>query len=47
MVPYVDDWTIPQCRDFMRNQVIRPKCHVMWLRFDFKSMLITDLVNRL
>ena len=32
-------WSMPYCRKFMRF-VIRSKCHVRWLRFHFKRMLI-------
>ena len=32
-----------QYRNFMRNLCNERKSHVMWLRFHFKRMLITEL----
>ena len=37
------NWSMPQCRNFMRIYVMRNKCHVRWLLFHFQRMLITGL----
>ena len=48
MVSYVD--IIRQCHSvaiLLEIYGMQPKCHVRWLRFHFKHLLIMGLINRL